>query len=426
MCFPSIYGALCQFGNLSADEVVTVTLVADVDPSVADGERITNTAQVFSNSPELTPGDNSAEAGTDISTSADLSIVKDANRTSAVPGESLSYLLTVRNDGPSDAQNVVVTDTLPSGFTIDSVSSSQGGCTSFDCTLGVLPAGGEATITVVGTVAANASATLTNLAGVTSDTTDPDTDNNDTDVSTPVLGSADLALDVTSTPTAIAGETAVVTYTVTNLGPSNAENTEVTAVLPPGTSLDSDNLPAGWTAVDNLDGTITLSTTDPLTPGQVVELPLVVDIDPTVEPGTSLEFSGDATSDTPDPDLSNNNDNADTSIVSEADLELSKTGDPDTVNAGEQVTYTIVVTNNGPGIAQSVDVKDTLPPGVSLDDATIARSDGSGPAACGGVICQAGDMAVNEVITITVVGTVDPSVPDGTTLTNTATVFSDS
>ncbi len=164
----------------------------------------------------------------------------------------------------------------------------------------------------------------------------------------------------------------------------------------------------------------------PLRPARRSSLPLVVDIDPAVEPGTSLEFSGVVTSDTPDIDPSNNADNADTSIVSEADLELSKTGDPATVNAGEQVTYTIVVTNSGPGIAQSVDVKDALPPGISLDKATVVRSNGSAPATCGGAVCQVGDMAVGEVITVTVVGDVDPSVPDGTVLTNSATVFSDS
>ena len=92
--------------------------------------------------------------------------------------------------------------------------------------------------------------------------------------------------------------------------------------------------------------------------------------------------------------------------------------------AGQQVTYTIVVTNSGPSTAQSVDVKDALPPGVSLDRRHDCSS-GSGIAACGGTVCQVGDMAVDEVITITVVGTVDPGVPDGTTLTNTATVFSD-
>ena len=288
LCFPSPFGALCQFGNIAVDDVVTVTVVADVDPSVAEGERITNTAQIFSDNPDPVPGDNSAEAGTDITASADLSIAKSADPTSAPPGETLIYQIVVSNAGPSDAQNVVVSDTLPVGFSTNSVSSSQGGCAGFDCVLGVLPAGGEATITVSGRVHSAATSALTDRAGVTSDTADPDPNNNDADVSTALSPSTDLALNVTSTPTAIAGETAVVTYTVTNLGPSNALNTEVTAVLPPGTSLDTATLPAGWTAVDNGDGTVTLSTTNPLAPGQTVELPLVVDIDPAVGPKTQL------------------------------------------------------------------------------------------------------------------------------------------
>ncbi len=418
LCFPSTFGALCQFGNLSADEAVTVTLVADVDPSVADGERITNTAQVFSNSPELTPGDNSAEAGTDISTSADLSIFKEANRPTAVPGEPLSYLLTVRNDGPSDAQNVIVTDTLPAGFNVDSVSSSQGGCTGFDCNLGVLPAGGEATITIIGVVHSAATTDLTNRAGVSSDTSDPDTANNSTTINTALSPFTDLALGVTSTPTAIAGETAVVTYTVSNLGSSDAQNTEVTAVLPPGATLDSDNLPTGWTAVDNGDGTVTLSTTDPLAPGQSVELPLVVDIDPAIEPGTSLEFSGVVTSDTPDSDLSNNTDNADTSVIGIADLLLQKTSQPDPVTAGEIVTYTITVENTGPSVSQEVQLVDALPNQVLLIDASTTQG------VCFGTICFLGDMAQDDIVTITIRAQVKPDVPTGTVIVNGAVVSS--
>ena len=55
---------------------------------------------------------------------------------------------------------------------------------------------------------------------------------------------ADLALDVTSTPTVIGGETAVVTYTVYNNGPSTALNTIITATFPASATA-----PAGWTLV---------------------------------------------------------------------------------------------------------------------------------------------------------------------------------
>ena len=311
-------------------------------------------------------------------------------------------------------QVVVVTDTLPAGFTATSISSSQGSCTALPCTLGTLPAGGSATVTIVGTVAATVTTSLVNLAGVTSSTADPNSANNATSLTTGVSPAADLALALVSTPTATGGQTATVTATVTNLGPSAASGTVVTITLPPSTTFDSATLPAGWFAVDNGDGTVTLTTTNVMTPGQVVNLPLVVDVAPGVEPGTSLQFGGAVTSSTPDPSTTNNTANADTSVVGLADLALSKTG-PATATAGQQITYTIVVTNNGPSTAQSVDVKDSLPAGVSLVSASTTQG------ACASAICQFGDVALGGVVTMTVVGRVGADVTGA--VTNTATVF---
>ena len=48
-----------------------------------------------------------------------------------------------------------------------------------------------------------------------------------------------------------------------------------------------------------------------------------------------------------------------------ADLTLSKTANPSAVRKGDQMTYTIVVTNDGPDIATGVIVRDQLPSGVT-------------------------------------------------------------
>ena len=49
-----------------------------------------------------------------------------------------------------------------------------------------------------------------------------------------------------------------------------------------------------------------------------------------------------------------------------ADIELSQTDIPDPLTVNGQLTYTITVTNNGPGIATGVQVVDSLPPGAVL------------------------------------------------------------
>ena len=173
----------------------------------------------------------------------------------------------------------------------------------------------------------------------------------------------------------------------------------VTDTLPPDVTLAWADVACSAPAV----GTVVCA--EPLLDaGQAVTFTLVVTVDAGVEPGTSLENAAVAGSLAGDPDPSNNADTADTSIVGWTDLALDKTG-PEWISKGGLVTYTIVVTNYGPSTAQSVDVKDDLPAEIDLVSATVQRS-GQNPALCGGLVCQVGDMAVGEVITVTVVGRV--------------------
>ena len=55
-----------------------------------------------------------------------------------------------------------------------------------------------------------------------------------------------------------------------------------------------------------------------------------------------------------------------------ADIAIEKAG-PATAVAGEQVVYTLVVTNNGPALATGVQVVDALPEGVSFVAASASQ-----------------------------------------------------
>jgi uncharacterized repeat protein (TIGR01451 family) len=78
-----------------------------------------------------------------------LSIDKTADVSHAAPGDVVTYTLTVRNTGPGDAQDVVVTDLLPPGTTFVSASPP---CTlaarTVTCDLGTVPGGGSRAITI--------------------------------------------------------------------------------------------------------------------------------------------------------------------------------------------------------------------------------------------------------------------------------------
>src|SRR5919109_3438436 len=101
-----------------------------------------------------------------------------------------------------------------------------------------------------------------------------------------------------------------------------------------------------------------------------------------------------------------------------ADLSVAKSDSPDPVSKGAQLTYSIVVTNNGPGSASSVQLTDSLPVNVQFVSATSTA--GSCTQTGSTVACNLGDLSTSSSITVTI--TVTPK--KAGTITNTAQVNS--
>ena len=167
-------------------------------------------------------------------------------------GALLTYTLSLSNDGPSAAENVVLQDELPAGLSVHAVTASQGSCSAgqaVKCGLGVLPAGAGATVTVAveaapwlpdGTV-------LNNQAWIGGDVFDDD--NGDNWASAPVLvtTAADLWIEKTQNIAAMAVGKIEYDLTVGNDGPSHAQYTLVSDTLPAAVTS------ASWTCLA-LDG----------------------------------------------------------------------------------------------------------------------------------------------------------------------------
>ena len=105
--------------------------------------------------------------------------------------------------------------------------------------------------------------------------------------------------------------------------------------------------------------------------------------------------------------------------VAKADLSITKSDSPDPVIAGETLTYTLVVTNNGPAEATGVIVTDMLPGELTLVSATASQGSCGAPE----VTCDLGSIAAEAQASIVIVATVSPEARD--TLVNTAEVSSD-
>jgi serine protease AprX len=89
-----------------------------------------------------------------------------------------------------------------------------------------------------------------------------------------------------------------------------------------------------------------------------------------------------------------------------ADLAITQTDSPDPTVPGSPVTYTLSVTNNGPGPAVAVEVSEGLTISASVDSAT--PSQGSCTLLTFGAHCDLGDLARSATATVQIVGT--PSV----------------
>ncbi|MBT8142752.1 MAG: DUF11 domain-containing protein, partial [Gammaproteobacteria bacterium] len=165
---------------------------------------------------------------------------KDDGVTQVTAGDGVTYTYTIRvdNDGPFDAENVMVADTWPTEFDQGTtVTPSQGTCTAgpnFSCSLGAIAVNGFATITATYTVAADepAKAGVTNTVTVNSDTPDSDPSNNSATDINEILTDINLTIVKIFDPDEVLiGSTNTFTLEVSNAGPSDAVAVSITDLV---------------------------------------------------------------------------------------------------------------------------------------------------------------------------------------------------
>ncbi len=408
----------CSLGTLAAGDTANLSVDTSVDADATG--TLLNPASVSTTTPETTLANNDDDAQVTVETSADLGITKDDSPDPVLAGEDITYTLVVTNNGPSDAQSVTVSDPVPANTTFVSATPDNGGScdSSVSCALGTIPDGGVVNVTIVVTADSGFAGTVTNTATVSSATPDPNAGNDSDDEDTLVDAGLDLALTKTDvTDPVIAGETVTWTLSVTNNGPADASNVTVTDTLPAEVSGAS-GTGTGWSCSGASTLTCTLASLAASTTSS--DLTITATVDPAFT-GT-LNNTAAVDSDNVDTNSANDSDSEETTVDPEADLAITKSDSPEPVLAGNDVTYTLAVTNNGPSVATSVTVTDTLPAEVSFVSAT-----GSGwtcSESAGTVTCDATSLAVGAAPPITITAAVPPDTALGTVLNNSATVGS--
>jgi len=372
-CSPSTSGGTttvaCAVGTLAAGETATIRVT--VIPRTTGA--FTNTATVDSTTHDPRSDNDTADETVQVVPAADLSLTKAVSAPATGPyynGQELEYSLILANAGPDAAQDVVVSDTLPSSLTF--ISSSTG-CTAagqtVSCAVGTLAAGSSTTLRIRARVlVADGVGSVTNTASVASTTADPDGSHPTATVTTPITPAADVSVTKTvdnSAPNV--GDRVVFTITATNAGPNTAANTVITDVFSGAgmTFISADQPSAGtfnpatrqWTIPSLADGaTATLRVTAEVTAA-----------------GTSGNTATITSAGTHDPDGSD--DFASSTInTPQADLRIEKTLLTSAPTYGANATYRVTVTNlSTTSAATGVRVVDTLPAGL-----TLVSSDPSG------------------------------------------------
>jgi uncharacterized repeat protein (TIGR01451 family) len=303
--------------------------------------------------------------------------------------------------------------------------------------IGVLPAGKSITITFNVTVddpfpgpgaqvCNQGTVSGTNFANVLTD--DPDVGGVADPTCTPIDLQADLEITAKSDSPdpVIAGNNITYTINFINNGP-NASGATVTDATPAGTTFVSAQVLSGtgWGIVNpgvGNTGDVVFSKAL-VADDETASFEIVVKVNSSVAGGSTITNTATAaTSGAADPVPGNNSKTAMTAVVAQADLSITKDDGATTEVPGTPVTYTIVVTNNGPSDANGATVSDMFPSiltGVTYT--SVAAGGATGNTAAGsGNINDTVNMPAGSSITYTATGTIDPGAT--CVLSNTATV----
>lgn len=292
-----------------APGAATFTLKVFVLANTADGSTLSNTATGASTTTDPTPSNNSKIAQTTVITRADLEVTKLYTVDGFAGAGTITYDITLVNNGPSDAQNVTLTDPLDSTTALVSATADNGGVCAGNpvvvCSWTTVPAGATRLIKIIADLKPEA-LNLSNTATGASDTVDPDPGNNDSTVSLVVPTKADVSIVVTAEATGD-GRKVRYTLTVNNTGPSVARRVLVTDKLAKALKVQDLTTSFGTckskAAIKCKLGPPYLY---PNTPVSIIIKTEVVTAVPTVKNFAKVK------SITFDPDLSNNNSSVDT------------------------------------------------------------------------------------------------------------------
>jgi uncharacterized repeat protein (TIGR01451 family) len=347
----------------------------------------------------------------------DLSLTKTADAGSVNAGTQIGFTIVASNSdaaGTGSAAGVTINDPLPSGSGVDWTIQSQDGTAcvingaaptqTLHCDIGVLAAGASYTVHIVSDTSFASCATYKNVATLSA-SNEPSLEADDT---TSVL-CADLVIHKTADAASVdVGSDIGFTVTVTNTGAGVASAVDVEDPLPAGQGIN-------WTIADQTGPLTCVITGAP--PAQVLkctgDLAATGNVNnddvQSVHITSSTVWNADHNScgtydntatvtwgNGPADPISSNQASED--VLCPA-LGIVKHADADSVSAGDNIGFSISITNGGPGTATGVTLHDPLPAGGDVDWSISPAYSGPGTCDITGAVgsqildCSFGDLA---------------------------------
>ncbi|MEF3245299.1 MAG: DUF11 domain-containing protein [Caldisericaceae bacterium] len=425
---PNVTDIRWNIGILAVNVVnQEVTFKVVINSPLPDGTVISNTAKIQSN--EITTPISDTE-NTTIGSAPNLHITKTAP-SSVNAGDTITYTIEYWNDGNMNATGVVITESYDPNVEFVSSTPNPDNGTNNQWTIGTIESDAvhhAITVTVRVKAPTPNGTVINNTVTIDSDQTNPLQSTAQTTVgSAPTL----TIYKIDTQDPVQAGENIIYTITVGNTGNANATNVAITDTTPPNTTFVSARFITKSGSINNPGvgntGTITWTLTGALAPNEEFAVELIVKVNSPLDNGTVIHNTAHVSC---VEDSVGKDETEDTTIQSSPTLSIDKVDLNDPVQAGDNITYHITVTNSGNMNAHSVVITDEIPQNTTFVSASFV-SGGAGSITDPGV-GNTGTVqwnlsgtlnALASVVVELVVKTNSP-LPDGTVISNTAKIQS--
>ena len=338
--------AVCCLEN---GESQTLELICEV---LKTGD-LTNIVKITGNEYDPDLSNNIANESVFVPKSADIAVVKTVDDSNPNYGDIIEWTITVTNNGPDDAEDILVVDLLNSGLKLISYAASSGYYVDDGWQIDYLANGASESLVIRCMV--NTLDDVENIATVLPSQYDWNKSNNNDSEMITVNPIADLdIIKLVNVSEANYLDLVEWRLLVTNYGPNNATNVFVSDVIPEGLDIvdvfgDGMYSDSIWEIGD-------------LANGESRQLSIICKVQATGRFTNSAYVWASET----DPNLTNNEDENYLYVYPASDLSITKTVSKYRYSVGDLVKYSIKLTNNGPDRAENVKVNEIMDKSMTL------------------------------------------------------------